>query len=855
MDYFNQLLDSYSLLKQRKLKIRKVNEQDDVKSSRQNNLNQGRELVIAAVQDAMGQGKPVTAGNRQNIILTPNPQEGSVNIRGSNLPQNGITVQSSGPKSLAGIYGLPSWTHSNSSGARLASAFFGGVEGGAGGGEGGQDPSVAQTPVQIPPEEQVLMDRTAQVGEALAQQISRYTRFRDLEGVEDEEARLKSLDQGMKSARGTIIGTRQVMTVGEKMMNTAMSPDLSQEERIEVLEQRLKSAEQTLKLARAANKGESISDHQLQAAMVGSRLSKHGLDTDGYYYQYSNIASRDNNVFVSMAEDLNSFTKERNSGEKIANTPTLELDEIPFDTDLGEQTFNYAFRGIFTEATVGPTLAMQYWSVLKHNCDQKPDECDHKEVAKAKKDVSDFLSDSQYKVAAKEAQGLWQLADDTKLADIIHTRESVDAAEFMANLKDYYVDHKGYSREQVDEMWEMGVNREGMGLLLLGVVGEGMVKAQFGDNIPNQTIKEGQSGDASKYGRKSDLRFMYSNPPAFRKAVNHLNKQLDKSGFTGQFPVVQGLEDVCGSQSWSAATGTSTELKTKNKIGDPKQGEGKTSKVMANARGEKPYSPEDQEFVDENNRRLDICWADSTVKTSGGNKALKKVSDLTSVFYSLEKGKRVKDVPTAAQTVLNAIDKGVKRINNPASIKGIENSKRMRSAKKFLAGSDDIEDAIAYNKVLKESVDREISAYFNGGKAGNITGDDAALLSQWCSTNAGSEGEVQRVVRGLKDNKQKTTLNNQFLYSVMQKVGAGEYHWTRGQDHGKTFKIEDEDGNWYYSLAVHRGDMVVEANPESFADISPVARQTVNSNHSFEEGDLMVEFLKGQQKLITQLLS
>ena len=85
MDFFNELLESYELLKKRKLKIYQINEA--VSDPR---LSKAAGEVQAAIGKARD-GAPQTGPNNISIIPTENPNE--VHIQGSNIGgPNGVTM-------------------------------------------------------------------------------------------------------------------------------------------------------------------------------------------------------------------------------------------------------------------------------------------------------------------------------------------------------------------------------------------------------------------------------------------------------------------------------------------------------------------------------------------------------------------------------------------------------------------------------------------------------------------------------------------------------------------------------------------------------------------------------------------
>jgi len=851
MNYFNQLLDSYNLLKKRKLKIRLVSEQED-KESKRGNLQAGANLLQAAVRTAKAQQKPLEGvGNRQNITVTPN-QDLSVNIKGSNLGANGITLQDG--EELTIFNGQ--WDHPNAvhkKGPRLAAAFFGGAgENGEAG--GAEDEEAARTEQPPDPEEAMAMQELGALQKELANEIHQYGLDGQaaLEGApEDRDSLATAAQRGEYIAHGIgtqpgdpayRLGSKQAdkEDVAQKLIaDIANSTNATTEEKIAAVKDILKS----FRVINRINSGSTVPDNELQGAMLNKVLTPFGLDVNGLYFQYMNKATPEKDIFFGVAQSLNKEVESRlEDGERPA---TMKLDTIPVieSVDSGR---TFANRGPVAEHVRKAAVAAVTWRRELKKCESSPATCDKSLIAKQRKKLGDYFEEAKKSGTLKEIQDMFTLGMDTRLMGILSRRDQVGVAAYLDELKNYFVKYMNFTGPQVEEMFRLSADREGIGLAVLGAASRQMVEAAYGDCMPSDVTDVGQNQadakSAQEGGAKAD------NEDTFD--CGEWKQTLETQTKDHQW-ITQGVSKKLGSLGVGLGSLTDkmgSESKTLGKNRDGGAGDSTIHKWLNGFKGNFKFSKNEKEWNELNSRRTALIGVDK----SASDRATQQWEDRTSTMQAIFSRGKIKDVPKAKQSILNAYKQGRMRQVNPGSIEGIKTNDRLQSALRYVNGSKDGKDLENFKKVGFEIAQFQLAALLNDGKAGSITGDQSHMLSDILSRQSGSTEETRRLKQVLHNNTQGVYVNNEMLYGVLAKVSSGEFQWSRRDDYGATVKITDKEGNWYYSISFNRGNMIAKINKKMYANISP--SQTENSSNILGTGDLMIEFLRGQQKLIDQLL-
>ena len=140
MDYFNELLDSYSKLKKRTFKLQYINEQEkkeeDPGLADRNAAAEGGVLAKQAGEAAFGGEAQTGVGNNQNIDVTPGEADeagvvNSINFGGDGVVgafANGVSFYRAGTGGSGAKRSEswpPNWTNQNSKGYKVAIAFYG----------------------------------------------------------------------------------------------------------------------------------------------------------------------------------------------------------------------------------------------------------------------------------------------------------------------------------------------------------------------------------------------------------------------------------------------------------------------------------------------------------------------------------------------------------------------------------------------------------------------------------------------------------------------------------------------------------------------------------------------------------
>ena len=501
------------------------------------------------------------------------------------------------------------------------------------------------------------------------------------------------------------------------------------------------------------------------------------------------------------------------------------------------------------------------------------------------------------------------------LNEVVGDLQSMDDAQYVAACTKVMLD-RGMEPEQIADLLEMIKDDRtiGMALIVGSFANQNFDQDLFGeevDLIPDDIEHSGTEAMTS-YGEKEDARFKWESEDGECKNVKeHYTKLLGD--------LTKKYKGACGTTGEEAWAGTDKMMQTTDDgqcmLGvEPKTltsskstfGSGMVSmqRTAALCRGEtlqrvggKGEDTETMSFWKTHTERLDKCLGEGTSQN-----ACKKLNEIQGeadkMIAAMQPGKGVVGVKNAGQSSLELWWSN-KTQTDPVMIERFAAAKRALNTK-----TPDPDDLKQLKKVHQDIFQAVLMRDMPQGKMDPENPDHKEwidYLTQQYHLGVGTDEEMLRIGRGLDDGFQGVYLNNAEVARNMSDINTGKARWAYDgggtihlvQDHEvrdftkdekKSHKLIDTEGLTGDELdtaekknakAKERLEIDTrKAKREGKAAHSPVKVDTARGEWKYsvpkytynevetpskEEGskeeDILVSFLRGQQKLLEKILT
>ena len=845
MDYFNQLLDSYALLKQRKLKVsRRITEQEtktkDKEKEEPPTNPQAVEQATAALQDIMrrSQGGAVRINQWPDTTHFP-PQWEKGTVLGRNEQGDEVILwKSSADKDIMmrGTTGHAAVAVGTNQGQPLNPEapkgfktlvnYFAGMEGGSQD-EPAEDPKVIEA-----------RDRAVNAADDFATALGGLGNDADVEMFGKLGAVLGGEQQGIVLSQ-----QRLQAQVDQLLINTTDQPP-------ELKAESLNAAADSLKTAAKILRGKEVFDKELAKAAQNMEITKWGVQFGPLFINYRNRSTAENDPLRHVADTINGAIKERNAEFKGAPDYAI-LDEIPHIKPKGA---DWDLRGKLSEhhlVTYGLIRSLD-------DCLEKGGNC-----TKEKNKIKASLEEAIKQGTAQELMELFnsgqQMIDGKVMFDLDKLQDTV----FVQELRDYYTGVMGLKEPTVDALFEAAGEQLGVGLVLYAHATRQADKDLLGNGPQIKAIERvGSESSAQQPFTKADNNIVYDSKDkgkvtkAWQETMGEqgIQRAADIQKRHPDLPIPLGVDGLVQTQGEDTVVGLElkvlTELSDKAAVGE--LGDQSGHKVM-NGEGRPDVQKVFNEMVtptliaigvnpDRAKKQANIIAKEtaSTTKTLAGV-GVKGVDNPILDVLADYKTQHSKDQRWDAEKFEQLQD----YVQNPAGKPG-EDPNDIEARKK------------AYKSWTQKAVQGEVTQMENEAEGVDSNTETRVTNKNWRDyhlTNIAIAGysttEVVKDSRRLSQNKQSVYCNNLELTYAIEGCTTGTHKLLRK---GKTIHIINrKTGKAAFTGSYERGRLRVTSGKDVGNPIS-TELSTENSSHQHGTGDLMIEFLRGQQKLIDQLL-
>ena len=887
MDYYYALLDSYKLLKQRKLKL-SVDEMS------------GRlymdDAAILSYLTSNGTGGTSEApnkvlGNIRLFIPQDDPQSvtGGLGQAAARLVDNGQLVP---------------YESLNDTGKTIIDRIKGQEE------EGQED-----TPTEDPALRAEL-DVAAQAWGAFVKEKEGFKESM-FPGLETSRGRLASSVVNLLAKGSTIMGFGgdKPEDVVEQMINTPCEddlwdryspnqygsdmsfpdgkPDLSEDECTATKVKAAKSlASLGTILKQFKDDGGKFTD---EAARKFSRLSpnllitKSGIKFGEVFIFHKTESNKKVDVLRNAVDQLNAGAEEYNdswTGHPQGMIPLVA--SVPTGGGI-----NRASRGTAAEVIVGVSVTMMNLTKGLGGAKGNKKKRDAA-IEKARLEINRIL-----KAAKKKTDGehtleslriMFELGSDVDLGIKLAMGDNQSASvNYFNEIGEFFL-NKGMKEADLKDLLLNAGKNIGTALVLLAYANKHFDYQLFGDLIPESVQQEGQSGSRD-LGAKTDVGVNYdeSECEAVTQHYGNLLSDEQKTHYELGNCSEEGEHD--GEDSFQKNNGVGLEDLTQTVDKDPKDPKagkkcyvGVEIKTLDNLKSNKGYGQSS------NSRSRDLftpgkAGCSESLDTSKENKPSKEfvalherrmkgcgVDDKKACEFSQQVESQVADIRAYLDPDVTVAPDGTNitqtqrsqtlqqwRLNKGGPGKLSDKDKmRYAAAERYLEGkpqppgmpdgwSDKGETDSVVDQLWQHNLGTQIKKDI--GKDKKITGDAQDYLLSRLHLGAGSSEEVGKVGRMLTDDVQTFGLNNAEVMGCIGGVKKGAYDLVRS---GNTYKVVYPKG---HELA-GKSRMEISAERGNFE----IGGSGLTGNHlkesslQLDSGDMLLEFLKGQQKLLNQLM-
>ena len=844
MDYYYALLDSYKLLKKRKLQLTINEEMDDAGV-----------LKYLTTQAAGGTADQpnVVLGNIR--LFTPKDDPQSVT---GGLGQAAARLVEGGQ--------LAPYDSLNDTGKKIIDRIKSGEE------EGGDN-----TPTEDPV-----------VRKELDKAAAAWNKF-----VNDEGGYREAMFPGLKSTRGRIaksvvnilskgstilgFGGDKPDDVVQQMLNT---PCTGSEEELQMCNaNKLEAARALTELGtifkQFKDDGELTQDgaNKLRSLNPKLTITKSGIKFGEVFIFHKTNSSSETDVLRNAVDQLSEAAEKYNEdwdGDSEGKIPLVGR------VASGGGGINRALRGTAAEAIVGLSVTMM--NLRRSLANTEGDRGGRKKaIANAKKEVSRILAAARKKKdgasTLEDLRDMFKLGSDVDLGRVLAMGDDQSAdVDYFNEIGQFYLD-KGMDENDLRDLLERGGDEVGTALVLLAYANRDFDYQLFGDDIiPESVQQEGQTG-SNDLGSKTDVGVNYDakDCTAVQKHYGSLLSDDQKKHYSLG----------CGEGS----DGVGLDNLTQSKDKDPNNpGEGKKCyvgveiKTLDNLRSNKGYGQSSnsragdlfsreggecsdtldtsnenkasKEFVAAHEQRMENCGVSSKAACSFAQSVEKDIADIRAGLdvnqTTWPNGKNI--------TLTQRVSLLQKWASNKGGYAKLTDADKMRydgalrqfngepqAADMTLRGGDAGQAAPIADQLWQHHLTTVI-----GANEEPITGDAQDYLLSRLHLGAGSLTEVGKVGRRLEEGTQSFGLNNAEIMGCIGGVKKGDYTLVRS---GNTYKIVDKEGNLRMQMSAERGNFDIAGSKATGNDI-----QDLKESLSINSNDILLEFLKGQQVLLNQLM-
>ena len=473
MDYYYALLDSYQLLKQRKLRLTINEEMDDAG-------------VLSYLTSQAGGG----TSDAPNVVLG--------NIR--------LFTPKDDPQSVTGGLGqaaarlvsnnqLAPYDTLNDTGKKIIDRIRGQEEEG--------DEGTAEDPVL-----RQALDAAAKVWGTF---------------VSDDEGFKEALFPGLTSSRGRIAksvlnilskGSKVLGFGGDKpdqvvqqMMNTPCTGEADKV--VECNQNKLEAARTLAALGDIfktyKDEGGVLSEKtvsKLKSLTPNLTITKSGIKFGEVYLFFKSNSSSKTDVLRNTVDQLNAAVDTYN--KDWGGAPELKIPKV--GSEAGGGGVNRANRGTAAEVIVGMSIAM---TNLRKGLDGATSPADRrKAVAKAREEVLELYKKAKKDGTAEDLRDMFSVGSDIMLGNILAMDDDAAAdADYVEAMTNFLL-NKGFTPKDVAELVEGAGTQVGRALVLLAYSNRDFDFDLFGDAPPTKIEQMGQTG-SQDLGAKADINANY----------------------------------------------------------------------------------------------------------------------------------------------------------------------------------------------------------------------------------------------------------------------------------------------------------------------------------------------------------
>jgi hypothetical protein len=608
-----------------------------------------------------------------------------------------------------------------------------------------------------------------------------------------------------------------------------------------------------------------------------------GVKFGEYYVFYKQESSSETDVLRNTVDQLNAAAEKYNEEWDGATEGKIPLVESQARVVTGKT--NRAMRGTAAEVIVGLSVTMM--NLAKNLVGTKGDKKGRgKVMSTAKKEVTRLLDAAKKKKGGKstltEIRDMFKLGVDAMLGDVL-AKSDTDVANinYVQALGQFFAD-KGMDDKVLKEFLTKAGQDVGPGLVLCAFANRHFDYQLFGkDLIPENVQQEGQT-DSTALGAKVDVGVNYdakdcekvkahydsllSDEQRNHYALGDCSENDDQENLgVGMDDLTQKMDRDPEDKSQGQKCYVGVEIKTLDNLRSTK-GYGQSSNNRMSKlfdKGNKPCSNDlntsdekgsSVDFIKLHERRMRNCGVsdEAACKFSQTmDKAVEKIR--TGLNMKEDKwgdGKAItlkdrKSLLSQWATNKGGVSKlkGDAKLRYEGALRHIQNKKQPKGLPEKYRG-----DAYQATAIGNELWQIELGDNIEkNSKKGKITGDAQDYLLSRLHLGAGSTEETGKVGRMLDDDVQTFGLNNAEIMGCIGGVKSGEYDLVRK---GNTYKV-------LYTKGANKGKSRMEISAERGNFEISGGKGTGNK---IEEGtlqhsdDLLLEFLKGQQMLLNQLM-
>tara|TARA_R110000782_G_scaffold102791_5_gene190171 strand:+ start:6405 stop:8927 length:2523 start_codon:yes stop_codon:yes gene_type:complete len=836
MDYFNDLLESYDLLKKRQFKLTLIEGSDDagvLKIMKQ--VGTGKKSSDKAEHNGVGlwetdledptKSEIVGSLGYDTITLTAGSKS---QINSGDTPKKQEKID----RIIARLSGQQAEVDPNAEPAEV------------------EKPNPLEPLAPLAKEFQAGIDRMFPDGALESPLVPGL--LRNKVNSREQKAAKIALNKAAGKQQGLgITGTaKQDPTVTDRLL---ASTNVS----VEKAEAGLKLANAMMKGIEELHEGKVFNANQLRELSEGVEVTKEGVLVNGIFIDYRTKADDTNDLLTNMANQINKEIKKHNEekcsgfekGSDVQKECTVQ--EIAAPSTDARELLDRADRGLLIEEVdVIRDLAS---SIKNLRTSGKP-------VQELEKRLKNLYSSALRRGTAEQIKNTFEQGMSLSARKIISEADGADSVIITEHAVNHLVNEEGMTEAGAYELVSSAALSDDGGsraLLLLIATSRGFSKSLKGLEILDAKITGGDG--ATLKGQKTDEERVVTAPSLkvwkkeYEQNMGSLEKALEEASKSCDDPNV-GLGGIGeADDEGNMILRTESKALTSTKTSRVKMGEGNNSRVIDLLNG-KSNSTTELEFVDATITRIDNAFKNS------GNKDFKGVSvkqQAKSFHDDLDSRMKSLRGPLAKEPVMGPDGKKIEGAGSEAisswlktkGTKTLDNEKRAKLAKEALL----VKDPTGPQKEALKKVELEIEQNMiadklsqNTDKDGNLNGEGLGYVLFRTGLEGGALKENHKDVKGYSDGKQLSGLINSSVYGSIAMIAQGKGTATQN---GNTTTLRTSDGVVMMKISFERGQAVVSVGGDA---LSPVGG--AEAKEESVEAVALRALLEGQQELLAKLL-